>query len=397
MTRFLRRVIEQIRPKVLCDGHSLNVIYFTKKENLITLSIHSVGRCWSSKLIREINIEEALEMRDALLIDVRSEQEYLEDTIPGAINVPLFNDQERAAVGKVYRHEGHEAAGRLGLKLVAPQLCEKVAYVDKTMPGEKKIVLFCWRGGQRSRFMATVFDAMGYDVYCLTGGYKSYRRYVSSYLSHEELAQKAVVLYGLTGVGKTEVLTGLAHMGLPALDLEGLARHRGSVFGKIGLPSSPSQKDFESKIVNFLTEVVGEEGIFLVECESKRVGNLLVPNPVINSMKKGYRVLLYASMESRVKRIRKVYTAGPGENIKQLQDAVSCLARKIGYSRAEELKRLLESREFTHVFTYLLKNYYDPLYKYPNAPSAEFDLCVTTEDIEYALKKIYDFVAGLKN
>ncbi len=347
-------------------------------------------------MIKDINIEEALEMRDALLIDVRSEQEYSEATIPGAINVPLFNDQERAAVGKAYRHEGPEAAGRLGLKLIAPQLCEKVEYVDKTAPSGKKVVVFCWRGGQRSRFMATIFDAMGYEVYRLTGGYKSFRRYVNAYLNHEELSQKAVVLYGLTGVGKTEVLTRLDQMGLPALDLEGLARHRGSVFGKIGLPPSPSQKDFESKIVNFLTEV-GEEGIFIVECESRRVGNLLVPKPVINSMKKGSRILLYASMASRVNRIRKVYTAGPGENIKQLQDAVSCLAGKIGRSRVEELKRLLEEKKFNLVFTYLLKNYYDLLYKYPDAPSEEFDLSVATEDIEYATKKIYDFVVNLKN
>ncbi len=346
------------------------------------------------KLIKEINIEEALKMQDALLIDVRSEQEFSEATIPGAINVPLLNNQERAAVGKVYRQEGYEAAGRLGLELAAPQLCTKVAYVDKIILGEKKLILFCWRGGQRSRFMATIFDAVGYNVFRLAGGYKSYRRCVNAYLSSEGLTQKAVVLYGLTGVGKTKVLNRLAQMGLPALDLEGLARHRGSVFGKIGLPPSPSQKDFEGKIANFLMEV-GQEGIFIVECESKRVGKLLVPNLIIDSIEKGYRVLLYASMKSRVERIQKEYTAGPGENIKLLQDAVSCLAKKIGHSKVEELQRSLESREFSYVFTYLLKNYYDPLYKYPDVPSKEFDLCVNTEDIEYASKIIYDFVVSL--
>lgn len=346
-------------------------------------------------MFKEIYIEEALKMRDILLIDVRSEKEFSEATIPGAINIPLLNDEERATVGTVYRHEGPEAARRLALKFIGPKLFEKVETVDKKA-NCKKLAIFCWRGGQRSQFVASILDTIGYDVYRIIGGFKSYRRYVNAYLNREELSQRAVVLYGLTGVGKTEILIRLGQMGLPALDLEGLAQHRGSVFGKIGLPPSPSQKDFESNIVKFLTGI-GDEGIFVVECESRRLGNLLVPLSVMNSMKKGYRVLLYTSMENRVKRIREIYTSGPGENIKQLQKAVSCLVKRIGRTRVEELNRLLEERKFDYVFTYLLKNYYDPLYKYPDRPSEEFHLSVNTEDVERASEKIYDFVMSLKN
>jgi len=345
-------------------------------------------------MYREITVEEAVEMEEALLIDVRSEGEYGEDTIPGAVNIPVLNDEERAAVGTIYHHQGPAPARRLALELVSPKLAEKVAAVDKLADG-RKLAVFCWRGGQRSQFLASVLDTMGYDVYRIIGGYKAYRRHVNQYLDQEELNQRAVVLHGLTGVGKTEVLVRLGEKGLPVLDLEGLARHRGSVYGKIGLPPSPTQKAFENSIVQFLTGI-GQNSVFIVECESRRVGNLLAPLALMNSMKKGYRVLLYTSLENRVKRIREVYTKGPGENIKELQEATYSLVKRLGKARVEELNRLLAGRKFETVFAYLLKNYYDPLYKYPDGPSGGYHLFVDTADIEKALDEIYDFVINLR-
>lgn len=344
-------------------------------------------------MYKEITIKEALELDDALLIDVRSEGEYWEATIPGSVNIPVLNNEERAAVGTLYRQEGPDPARRLGLKLVAPRLSEKVSAVDRLADG-RKLAVFCWRGGQRSQFMASVLDTMGYPVYRVIGGYKAYRRYVTEYLDREEITQRAVVLHGLTGVGKTEVLLRLGRKGLPALDLEGLAQHRGSVYGKIGLPPSPTQKAFENNIVRFLSNI-GDKGVFVVECESRRVGNLLVPPSLMNAMKKGYRVLLYASLENRVKRIREVYTDGPGENVKKLQEATSSLEKKIGRARVEELNRMLAERNFDPVFAYLLKSYYDPLYKYPEGPSEKYDLSVETRDIEKASTIIRDFVTNL--
>lgn len=344
-------------------------------------------------MYKDITIREVLELDEALLIDVRSEGEYSEATIPGAVNIPVLSNEERAAVGTLYRHEGPDPARRLGLKLVSPKLSEKVAAVDKLADG-RKLAVFCWRGGQRSQFMASVLDTMGYPVYRVTGGYKAYRRYVNEYLDRGELTQRAVVLHGLTGVGKTEVLVRLGQKGLPVLDLEGLAQHRGSVYGKIGLPPSPTQKAFESNIVKFLSGI-GDEGVFVVECESRRVGNLLVPPPLMNSIKKGYRVLLYASLENRVKRIREVYTDGPGENIKELQEATSSLEKRIGRARVEELNRMLAERNFDSVFAYLLKSYYDPLYKYPDGPSDEYHLSVDTNDVEAASTSIHNFVTNL--
>jgi tRNA 2-selenouridine synthase len=344
-------------------------------------------------MFKEITIEEALSLKNTILIDVRSEGEFAEATIPGAVNIPVFENDERAAVGTLYHQAGPDYARRLGLKLIAPKLPQKISTVDQ-LAGNKNLAVFCWRGGQRSQFMAGMLDIMGYHVYRMIGGYKAYRQYVNNYLNREELTQKAVVLHGLTGVGKTEILVGLGNRGLPALDLAGLAVHRGSVYGKIGLGPSPSQKAFESSIVEFLTGI-GENNIFFVECESRRIGNLLVPSPLMSSIKNGIRVLLYAPIEQRVKRIQDVYTSGPGGNIKELQIATAALERKIGRARVETLNNMLAEGNSKPVFTYLLRNYYDPLYKYPEEPSPDYDLCVDTTNITKAIDNIIEFVKGL--
>lgn len=344
-------------------------------------------------MVKDITINEVLHMDGALLVDVRSESEYSEATIPGAVNIPVFNNEERAAVGTVYHRDGPDAARRHGLDLAAPKLPEKIDALEIYAPG-KKIAVFCWRGGERSRFMASVFGAMGYSVYRVVGGYKAYRRYVNDYLNREELTQRAVVLHGLTGVGKTDVLIRLGEKGLPVLDLEGLARHRGSVYGKIGMPPSPSQKAYESDIVQFLSSM-SAGGIFIIECESRRIGKLMVPLPLINSIKKGIRVLLYAPLERRVKRICETYTVGPGGNIKELQEATSLLIKRVGRAKVDKLNGLLAQGYFDPVFSYLLKYYYDPLYKYPDGPSGDYELSVDTSDIEKASDIILDFVNNL--
>jgi tRNA 2-selenouridine synthase len=344
-------------------------------------------------MIAEITINEAFKMDKALFVDVRSEDEYTKDTIPGAVNVPVLNNEERALVGTLYHHEGSASSRRLALELVAPKLPGKIASVDSNAP-DGDLVVFCWRGGERSRFMASVLDTMGYNVYRISGGYKSYRRYVKEYLDKEELTQRAVVLHGLTGVGKTDVLKRLGQKGLPVLDLEGLAQHRGSVYGKIGLPPSPTQKAFESDIVRFLSSIE-DEGIFIVECESRRVGNLLVPPLLMRAIKDGIRVLLYAPLADRVRRIRDIYTDGPGKNVEKLQEATTSLSKKLGRSKAEELNRMLEERKFEPVFSFLLQKHYDPLYKYPEGPSEDFNLAVDTKDIEEASDLVFNFVASL--
>ncbi|MGB9802864.1 tRNA 2-selenouridine(34) synthase MnmH [Desulfofundulus sp.] len=344
-------------------------------------------------MIKEINVTEALSLRDVLLLDVRSEGEYGEATIPGAVNVPLLDNVERALVGTVYKEKGPAEARKLGLELISPRLPRWVETVERLAHG-RRLLLFCWRGGLRSYFASAILDTMGFTVYRILGGYKAYRRFVNCYLGVEELPLKAVVIHGLTGVGKTILLGRLAEEGLPVLDLEGLARHRGSVYGKIGLPPSPSQKMFEGLIVQALM-AAEKKGVFIVECESRRLGNLLVPPVILRAMEKGYRVLLYDSLENRVRRIRQEYTCGPQQNIPALQEATAALARHLGTRRVAELNRLLARGEFDQVFSYLLTRYYDPLYGYPDEPSPDYDLCVNASDMDEAARRVREWITGL--
>ncbi|MDK2887205.1 MAG: tRNA 2-selenouridine synthase [Thermoanaerobacter sp.] len=344
-------------------------------------------------MIKEINVTEALSLNDALILDVRSEGEYNEATIPGAVNVPLLDNVERALVGTVYKKEGPAQARKLGLELVSPRLARWVEAVDRLACG-RRVVLFCWRGGLRSHFAASVLDTMGFAVYRILGGYKAYRRYVNSYLGVEELPLKAVVIHGLTGVGKTALLRRLAEEGLPVLDLEGLARHRGSVYGKIGLPPSPSQKMFEGFIVRDLM-AAEKKGIFIVECESRRLGNLLVPAVILRAMERGYRVLLYDTLENRVRCICQEYTRGPQQNVPALQEATSALEKYLGARRVAELNQLLAREKFDQVFSFLLTRHYDPLYKYPAEPSPDYDLCVSTADMDEAVSRVKRWIMSL--
>ncbi|GAB6180723.1 tRNA 2-selenouridine(34) synthase MnmH [Desulfotomaculum defluvii] len=344
-------------------------------------------------MTKDFSIEEALKQKDTCLIDVRSEGEFAEGSIPNAINVPLFNNEERAKVGTVYKQIGTEEAKKLGIEIAGPKLPK--LYNDIANLGKnKKVFLYCWRGGMRSKYLTSILSSLGMDVYRVQGGYKAYRRYVHNYLDQDEIPHKCIVLHGLTGVGKTIVLNKLYTMGIPVLDLESLARHRGSAYGKIGLPESPSQKDFEAGIVQNL-EKTENLGVIVVECESRRVGKLIVPTSVLNAMAKGYRVLMYASMDVRVKRIIEEYTSGPNNNIEGLQYSTSLLKKSLGGKVVEELNQKIEERKFSEVIPYLLKNYYDPLYKYPDTSSNDYDLTVDCDEIDQATIKIANWIRCL--
>lgn len=345
-------------------------------------------------MIKNISIGEALGFSGAVIVDVRSESEFAEGTIPGAVNVSLLSDCERSKVGTEYKQVSPDSARRLGLELVSPKLAGMVDAYDR-LAKQKKVVLFCWRGGMRSLFVAQTLDMMGYDVYRVEGGYKAYRRHVNAYLN-ADLPHRAVVTHGLTGVGKTLILKRLAEAGMPVLDLEGLAVHRGSVYGKVGLPPSPSQKLFEGLIYSEL-EKAETRGVFLVECESRRLGRLLVPNSVISAMKKGYRVLLYAPLEIRIRRSLEEYASGfnKKENISQLLAATGSLVRYLGHRKVELLNSMITGGQMDKAVEFLLVEYYDPLYKYPDKPDPGYDLSVDTTDIDLAVNRIKDFVTGL--
>jgi tRNA 2-selenouridine synthase len=342
-------------------------------------------------LLRDVKIEEALNLEDPYFVDVRSESEFSEASIPGAVNLPVLNDEERARVGTVYRLESPVSARWLALEIITPKLLLLTKQIDEWSRQKKTVVLYCWRGGMRSRSLGVVCDLMGIQVYRLIGGYKAHRRLVREYLWEQPLDREVVVLHGLTGVGKTEVLEMLAKRGLAVIDLEALASNRGSVFGGIGLPSGPNQKMFEATLAHQLWSLSGLPYV-MVECESRRIGKNSLPTFFMEAMRGGRHLLLYDTLENRVQRLVREYTNMGTPDVDGLSRAIEALKRRLGGPKIKELIDLLMQQNYAEVTRELLINYYDPLYRYPCEHSSEYDLSVNMGDVVQAADQIEKFL-----
>lgn len=338
-------------------------------------------------MIQDITVEELQKVKDFVLIDVRSEGEYQEASIPGALNLPLFNNEERAEIGTTYVQVSPALAKEQGIAIVGPKLGGLYNQASQWAKG-RPLVLFCWRGGMRSKSLATVFDLMGLNVYRLQGGYKAYRHRVNDYFN-QEFPFKVVVLRGNTGVGKTELLKRLKDDGYPAIDLENIANNRGSVFGAVGLSSAPSQKDFEAVLYEQLREVEHFPYI-IVECESKRIGRVNLPGTVFEAMQKGPQGLLYDSISNRVNRLIKEYTQFPNA-ISEIKLALERLKKNLGLTKIALYNTLLDQGNLEE-FTEEMLKYYDALYAYPNSPSGDYDFVISNVEPEKGVKILEDYL-----
>lgn len=347
----------------------------------------------NQQMLKEIDVSTALAL-DPIFIDVRSETEHQEACIPSAINIPLFSDEERKQVGIVYKQQGFDPARLLGLDIVAPKLPEMVRQI-KALSDKRPIVLYCWRGGLRSQAVASILQLMGIDVYRLIGGYKAYRRHVNEFFNQAKLPYQAVVISGLTGVGKTELLTELKSIGGSVIDLEGLANNRGSVFGSIGLGAQPSQKDFEARLFHDFIKL-GHTSVFAVECESKRIGRIVLPPILWNSMQEGLKVLVFTSIKERVQRLMRIYTSDDQDSLEGCRQAIQSLKDRLGHERINRLLEALDHGSIDEVVEELLVDYYDPLYRYPDQPDDSYHLSVDTTDIKQAAYQIKAFMDSLE-
>src|SRR5665648_44056 len=335
-------------------------------------------------MIKEINVQELKTLDRPIFVDVRSEGEFAEATLPGAVNLPLFNNLERALVGTTYTQTTPSLARELGLSIISPKLPQLVKKMEE-LAANGPIVLFCWRGGMRSKSLATVVELMGIPVYRLQGGYKAYRSQVTDFLQ-TKLPYQVVVLRGNTGVGKTDLLGQLRAKGYPAIDLEKLANNRGSVFGAVGLGHSPSQKKFEGLLYEELV-LLNKFSYVIVECESKRIGRVTLPINFFTAMQEGTQVLHYDSLNNRVQRLVKEYTSVPNA-LQEIGAALERLIKTLGHVKVRELRTLLETG-CLNVFTErLLVEYYDKLYAYPNEPNSEYETYVNYQEPVKALREL---------
>ena len=213
------------------------------------------------------------------ILDVRSPGEYIQGHLPGAVSFPLFSDDERAQVSTCYKQKGKETAIELGLELVGPKMAGLVKQAKALAP-KRQVRVHCWRGGMRSSSVGWLLETSGLEVNLLSGGYKTFRRWVRTTLA---TPRSLVVVGGMTGTGKTDILHALRDSGEQVLDLEGLANHRGSSYGALMLPPQPSTEQFDNLIDQQLMEFVPQRPEW-VEAESRLVGTCRAPDEILDQM-----------------------------------------------------------------------------------------------------------------
>ncbi|MFL6674350.1 MAG: tRNA 2-selenouridine(34) synthase MnmH [Massilia sp.] len=293
------------------------------------------------------------------IIDARSESEFALDHIPGAINCPVLNDEERILVGTTYKQVNAFEAKKVGAPLVARNISRHIETLWKDKPRDWKPLVYCWRGGNRSGSMAHILAKIGWPAVQLDGGYKAYRAHVNSALENPPLVQFRVVC-GTTGSGKSRLLETLDAIGAQVLDLERLAAHRGSVLGNLPGEPQPSQKMFESRIWQKLRGFDLDKPVF-VESESKKVGNLRVPDAVMERMRQSACVSLVLSRPNRVRLLMDDYhhfVADPAALTGQLD----LLVQLHGRARIDSWHELANSGAMPELVDQLLVEHYDPAY-----------------------------------
>ncbi|MEF2967890.1 tRNA 2-selenouridine(34) synthase MnmH [Paenibacillus sp. M1] len=335
-------------------------------------------------MFQDISVEELQDNKkgEMVLIDVRSPSEYASATIPGSINIPFFDDRERAEVGTLYKQTSVDAAKERGLEIISAKLPALMKQFQ-ALPENK--VVFCWRGGMRSRTTATLLSLMNIHSCRLTGGYRAYRQWVVGMLESMPFAPPAYVIHGHTGSGKTAILRALQEQGYPVLDLEGMAGHRGSVFGEIGLRAH-NQKTFDALLLNELLRY-RETPYVLMEAESKRIGKVVIPELVLDKKEKGTHIRVELPVEARVRTILEDYR--PWENPGACIKAFERIEERIHRPIAVEIGDCLRNGQYDRAVELLLLYYYDPRYTYSEEqyPEAEF-MTIAADSVEEAVRAV---------
>jgi tRNA 2-selenouridine synthase len=294
------------------------------------------------------------------IIDVRSPSEFAEDHAPGAISLPVLSDAERAEVGTLYVQVSRFKARRVGAALIARNVAGYLETVLADKDPAFRPLIYCWRGGQRSGAMATILSQVGWRTAVLAGGYKTYRRHVRERLYDETPALQLVLLEGRTGSGKTEMLGRLAARGVQTLDLEGLAQHRGSVFGALVGRPQPSQKMFESRLLAELERLDPARPI-VVEAEASKVGERMVPPALWTAMAAAPRIALAAPAEERAR-----YLAGTYADVVADRAAFDAALQRLpihpGRKALAAWRELADAGDLVGLAAGLIEGHYDPAY-----------------------------------
>ncbi len=305
-----------------------------------------------------VNIEEFLDLvsnAKTLLLDARSESEYKQGHIPGAVNLPLLNDEHRVLVGTTYKQKGREAAVLQGFDLVGDKFGD-FARKAIELSEDKHAMLYCWRGGMRSNIMSWILSMAGFKITLLKGGYKTFRRWTVDQFNHQK---KIVVVGGRTGTGKTDVLKLLKEKGEQVIDLEGLANHKGSAFGAMGEKPQPRTEHFENQLAMEWNSM-DDNKILWLENESNTIGSVQVPAMIYEMMRTAPVVELKVDLERRIKNILNDYGNFP---VEELAENTLKLKKRLGDLRTRNAVEGLRNGDKRTWLDEVLF-YYDRAYDY---------------------------------
>ncbi len=348
------------------------------------------------KLSLTVSFEEALAgaPEQGIMVDTRTPKEYKEGHVPDSINIALMSDYQRHIIGKTYKQESAEAAIKKGWEIFSPLIQDYLSQYDEHKT--KKIFVYCWRGGMRSRIVVNILNMNGFDAVQIAGGYKRYMNDIV-WKGLEDFGKnynsKFVVLFGNTGTRKTEILKKLEAQGLPVIDLEGLAGHRSSVYGGVDLEQK-TQKMFSILLYHKLESLKGNNYIF-VEGEAHKVGDIHLPLFVIEKINSEVKVLVRATMETRIEHLKREYLK-TDDSVRQLHEATDTVSKYAGKKNAEMLHKMLDDGDYDGFTEWLLINYYDTRYRF-NKKGHSYAIDVDSDNIDDCCEKLIAFYRDLNS
>ena len=308
-------------------------------------------------MVKEISIREFFQYRNKIpVVDVRSPSEFMKGHIPGSYNIPLFLDEERARVGTTYKQKGKDAAVKLGLEIAGPKMLSLAMEAEQLAGKRKELIVHCWRGGMRSANMAWLFSRLGIQCYTLEGGYKSYRRF-GRRLIQQPL--NLLVLGGMTGSGKTEILEELEILGEQVLKLEDVAHHKGSAFGAIGQEKQHETEHFENLLFEQFLKFDFSKPVW-VEDESKNIGKNCIPDELFHQMRQSPVLKIVLPKEKRIQRLVSEYS---NFGDKHLKESIHKIDKRLGGETTQSAIRALKEKNYSTVADIVL-TYYDKAYNF---------------------------------
>lgn len=334
-------------------------------------------------MYRELDIISFLrKSRNIPVLDVRTPDEFQKGHITGAINLPLFSTSERDTIGKIYKEHGRDEAILKGLELTGPRI-GKLVVSGKEMANHNELLLHCWRGGLRSASLAWLFDVSGIKSFVLSGGYKKYRNYILEYFKSPF---QLIIIGGMTGSGKTDILLNLKEKGKQVLDLEALAHHKGSAFGSLGEEEQNSNEQFENDLFSFLAGCNLKKPIW-VEDESQNIGRNLIPSGFFQQILNAHLICIETDVQTRVKRLVRDYADFPPE---LLEISIKKISRRLGGLTTQKAIEALKQGDFGRVAELML-SYYDKTYTHSLSKrdaSKVHNIRIDKDDLQSATSKI---------